>query len=102
MLLRSRPEGYGERLPRAQDVLLVIEIADSSVEQDLTIKSPRYARYGVPEFWILARQGARLIVLDQPSADGYQRHREYGADDVVSPNALPRVRVELRSLLAAR
>lgn len=47
-----RPGDYRERLPRPEDVLLVVEVADASLDYDLTKKVPLYAKAGVPEVWV--------------------------------------------------
>lgn len=52
-LLRTRPDRYRTGLPRAEDVLLVIEIADASLRYDRDIKGPLYALAGLPEYWIV-------------------------------------------------
>ena len=53
-LLRYRAAGYrGDNRPTAADVLLVIEVADSSLARDLGPKSLAYARAGVPELWVV-------------------------------------------------
>ena len=51
-LLRRRPEGYRAAHPSPADVLLVIEVADSSLEYDRNIKAHIYGRSGVPETWV--------------------------------------------------
>jgi Uma2 family endonuclease len=67
-LLRPRADFYTNSHPQASDVLLLIEVADSSLRTDCDIKVPLYARYGVPEVWIVAigkRQVLRFALPDQ-------------------------------------
>jgi Uma2 family endonuclease len=52
-LLRFRQDRYKTALPTAQDVLLVVEIADKSLCYDRDTKTPLYARHGIPEYWIV-------------------------------------------------
>src|SRR5687767_10570058 len=52
VLLRPRPDRYGDSHPTSADALLVIEVADSSVLLDRNVKSRSYARAGVPEYWV--------------------------------------------------
>jgi Uma2 family endonuclease len=52
-VLRHRADGYATRHPEPADILLVIEVADTSVEYDRSIKIPLYARAGVPEAWLV-------------------------------------------------
>jgi Uma2 family endonuclease len=58
-LLKPRPDFYAAGHPGPQDVLLVIEVADSSIGFDREIKIPLYARAGIPEVWSLAGESAR-------------------------------------------
>ena len=52
-LIRAREDFYAERHPTASDVLIVIEVADTSVEYDRDVKVPLYARAGIPEIWLV-------------------------------------------------
>src|SRR5512147_87129 len=52
-VLRIRADLYGISHPRPGDVLLVIEVADTSVRYDLDVKWPLYARAGIPEVWVV-------------------------------------------------
>jgi Uma2 family endonuclease len=52
-LLKYREDGYMDRHPSGADILLVVEVADSSVDYDFGRKLKLYARYGVPEVWVL-------------------------------------------------
>lgn len=62
----------GARLPHAPDVLLVIEVADSSLERDRDVKLPRYAAAGIPEAWIVDLPSDTISVYRQPGPDGYR------------------------------
>lgn len=52
----------GERHPRGEELLIVVEVADTTVRGDLTIKRDLYARAGVPEYWVLNLKSRKLIV----------------------------------------
>src|SRR5262245_8708891 len=71
-LLRPRPDFYTNSHPEAQDVYLVIEVADTSLVTDREVKLPIYARAGVPEAWLLDLATQRLEVHRHPTPDGYQ------------------------------
>lgn len=68
-LLRPQDDFYTEAAARADDVLLLIEVADSTLRFDLDVKAPLYARAGIPELWIVDIRGARLLRFASP-ADG--------------------------------
>ena len=79
-LLRPRDD-YAERLPSAEDVLLLVEVTDASLAADRAEKLPRYARYGVAEVWLVAGGGEGYIEVcrdPSPTEEGYgfrKRHR---------------------------
>jgi len=75
--------------PRAQDLLLVVEIADSSLNFDLTVKAGLYARAGVSEYWVLDVAGRRLVVHRNPRSGMYADVAAYGEHESVSPLAAP-------------
>ena len=52
-VMRSRDDYYGSRHPTPADVLLAIEVADTSLRYDRDEKIPRYGRYGIPEAWLV-------------------------------------------------
>ena len=52
-LLRPSADEYASRVPRSADVLLLIEVADTSLHDDRHVKLPRYAQDGIAEVWIL-------------------------------------------------
>ncbi len=60
-LLRRRDDFYRERHPRADDVLLIVEVAASSLRFDRKKKLPLYARHGIPEIWLVDLGGRRLV-----------------------------------------
>jgi Uma2 family endonuclease len=69
-IIRGSTTDYRDRHPNAQDLAMVIEVADSSLERDRTIKQRIYARAGIPIFWILNLGDRTLEVYTQPSDQG--------------------------------
>lgn len=76
-------------------MLLLIEVADSSVEFDRTVKLAAYARVGIPEVWIAARSERRIESYRGPVADQYTDVQYFGPGESVSPQAFPDVIVEV-------
>jgi len=60
ILLKPREDFYWSRFATGDDTLLVIEVSDSTFTYDRRIKAPLYARYGIPEYWIVEIERARL------------------------------------------
>lgn len=75
--------------PQPSDLLLVVEISDSSLRFDLSVKALLYARAGIPEYWALDINGRRLIVHREPASTGYVSVVAYSGTDQLSPLAAP-------------
>lgn len=69
-LLLPRDDYYASSKPRPGDILLVIEVSDSSLEYDRDVKLPMYAEAGIQEFWIVNLIDDCLEVYRQPTAGG--------------------------------
>jgi Uma2 family endonuclease len=72
---------YGNELPGAADVLLLIEVADSTFATDRDIKVPLYARYEVPQTILIDVRNRHLWHFSEPREYGYQVVRRYGGSD---------------------
>jgi Uma2 family endonuclease len=97
-LLARRAEGYGTRAPAPEDVLLAIEVAQSSLRFDLRVKVPLYARAKLHEVWIIDVEAERVHAFDQPVDGGYARTREFAAGERISIAALPTISVDIAEL----
>lgn len=78
-LLVPRADDYADGHPEAEDMILVVEVADSSIDFDRVVKREIYAENGIGEFWILNLVDRTLEVYRQPQADG-----QYGDVRVLS------------------
>lgn len=74
--------------PAAADALLVVEVADSSLLYDRTVKMEQYAEAGIPEYWIVDLRRKVIIVALHPVGSQYMDVREYGRDDCWQSPAL--------------
>ncbi len=100
MLLKPRLDDYGNAHPNAADVLLLIEVSDSTLTFDQSTKLSLYARYGVSEYWVVDVEGKRIVVYREPAAKGYVRKLEFSAPNAISPQAFPDVEVAVREIFA--
>jgi Uma2 family endonuclease len=89
---------YRRRRPQAPDVLLVIEVADTSLDYDLGTKQQIYAAAGVKEYWVVDVTAERVAVFRNPSKHGYRKHEEYSSGQRISPAAAPRAVLDLDEL----
>src|SRR4051794_7017735 len=69
-LLAPRPDDYASGKARPADVLLLIEVADTTLEFDRDVKGPLYAENAVAEFWIVNIAARSLIIFGDPRPDG--------------------------------
>jgi Uma2 family endonuclease len=99
-LVKPRADDYLGSLPAASDVLLVIEVADTTLAYDRDMKIPLYARHGIPEAWLIDVSAARLEMHRDPGPEGYRTLLRPDRDAAVSPLALPDVSIDLKALLA--
>ena len=74
-VLRFRDDYYGSQHPMPADVLLIVEVADTSLRYDRDEKMPRYGRAGVPESWLVDVQAGTITVFTEPHARGYGQER---------------------------
>ena len=100
-LLKPRADFYKRRAPEPADVLLLIEVSDSTLAHDRRTKVPLYARHAIPEVWIADVEGARLIVYREPGADGYARERAERPPETLEPAMLPGTAIDLAGLFVA-
>jgi len=83
-LLKFRQDSYYEAHPDPSDVLLIIEVSDTSYEFDRTIKLSLYASSGIPVYWIIDLRHNRIEVYEDPQSDGYQNQSLYVSGDRIS------------------
>jgi len=94
-----RDDGYLSGHPRPEDVIILIEIADSTVGFDRRHKLPMYALHGVPQVW-LGDINARMVeVHDEPIAAGYARVRIFDADDVLGLPGFPDLEIRVSDVM---
>ena len=95
-----RPGGLGGAwLPGPQDVLLVIEVADTSLERDRDVKIPRYAAAGIPEAWLVDLAGDAISVCRGPGPDGYAEIATVTRAETLRPLLLPGLAVGVDEIL---
>ncbi len=99
-LLSPRDDDYEARHPFPEDVLLLIEIADTTLESDREIKMPLYARGGIRESWLVDLNERQVTVYRQPSPEGYRLIQIYTLEETISPSLLPSITIALRDLFS--
>ena len=87
-------------VPRAEDILLIVEVSASTLRTDRGEKARRYAQSGIPELWIFVLAEDEVEVSRQPTPEGYGDVQRYRRGDTLTIQALPEVRLTVDELLA--
>ncbi len=99
VLLRDPPIG---RLPGPDEAVLVVEVADTSLAFDRSVKLFRYAQHGIPEVWLADLNADRFEVHSEPGPDGYRRTVRYARNDRVESATLPGLAFDANEALPPR
>jgi Uma2 family endonuclease len=98
-VLKPREDDYRKATPRPEEVLLIIEVADSSLAYDRAVKRSLYARHGIPEFWIVNLVAGEVEVCRAPTGDHYTSVSPVGREAILEPELLPGASIPVAALL---
>ena len=98
-LLQPRADFYILGHPQPRDILLIIEVADTTVRYDREVKIPLYAEDGIVEVWLVDINGQSLEVYREPTPDGYQNVRQLTRGASLSSLAFPDVTIAVNEIL---
>jgi Uma2 family endonuclease len=93
LVLKPRDDFYRHEKPRPEDVLLLIEVSDSTLEYDRQIKIPLYARAGIPEVWIINLNGEHVETYADPSGGTYQTTGSFSRGEDIQSRSLAALRL---------
>jgi Uma2 family endonuclease len=99
VLIRPREGFYGKEHPKPEEVLLLIEVSETSLRFDRNVKLPIYARNGVREFWLVDLNSDTISVFRKPKDDTYTETFTRQRQESVSPDAFPEFSIEVNELL---
>jgi Uma2 family endonuclease len=98
-LLKPRDDFYSSGHPTPEDVLLVVEVADTSAQYDRMKKMPLYARAGIPEGWLIDVARDLIEVYSHPANGRYQSFREARRGETLTLSSLPNFVVSVDDVL---
>jgi Uma2 family endonuclease len=98
-LLRPRDDFYAGSHPGPDDVLLILEVADTTLAYDRQVKVPVYARAGIPEVWLADLPGDAMESHREPSPDGYRIVQRYRRGERIAPQRFPDFSIGVEDLL---
>ena len=87
-----------KEVPRAADVVLLIEISTSTLDYDRDVKIPLYARHGIPEVWIFDETARAVSTHRDPAGTTFRTLLTPGQNETISQLLLPNVRISLADL----
>jgi Uma2 family endonuclease len=100
LVLRPRAVSYSREHPSPEDILLAVEVADTTARFDRLVKARLYSRAAIAEFWLLLTQECALEVYRRPDPDGYTEVTRLDGEAAVSPLAFPDVRFAVADFFA--
>jgi len=99
LILRPRDDFYANKFPLPEDILLLIEVADSSLRYDQTIKLSLYAEHRIPEYWIVNLERDILEIYRQPQNKSYLKQTLIDNPQVTfAPIAFPEITMTLKDI----
>jgi Uma2 family endonuclease len=90
---------YSQAHPGAEDIYLVIEVADSTLKQDCEVKDKLYARSSIVEYWVIDIKNRQVQIFRDPTPTGYSSQLILTETHSVSPLAFPEISIAIASIL---
>lgn len=101
LLLRPRADDYVDSRPGPQDVLLLIEVSDTTLDFDQGRKRNLYATSGIREYWVIDVNDRLVVAYSDPKGADFGDIVEHRLEDTLAPQALPGVRIAVKDLFAS-
>ena len=99
VLLRKRDDYYERELAQPHDVLLLIEVSDTTLNYDRTYKLPAYARNGIQEVWLVNLPDEMIEIYTEPLEKFYRATTRLRRGDSLTPMQLPAVTLQVNDIL---
>ena len=98
-LLKFREDFYADAHPGSADVLVAVEISDTSLEYDLQVKLPLYARAGIPEVWLIDLRAEAVEVHSRPASGEYRERLRFRRGETFSSKAVSGLKLAASDVL---
>ncbi len=100
-LLKPRADFYAESHPTPTDVLLLVEVSDSTVEYDREIKKSLYAANEIQEFWLVNLKQNTIECYSQPKNGNYRLARIFERDETIKSDTIENLQIEINEILVS-
>ena len=98
-LLRPRQDFYRNVHPGADDVLLLVEVADTSLEVDRGVKLALYAEAAIPDVWVTDLEAERIEAYRQPVGGRYTEQEVFGRGTTLAPQSFPDISISVDAIV---
>lgn len=98
-VLRPQDDFYSEQQPGPNDILLLIEVADSSLKYDRRVKSKLYGSAGIADYWIVNLPERQIEVYREPRPNGYRTVTYFAPSETLTPLAFADVPLTVDEIL---
>ena len=98
-LVRPPARRYRQQLPAPADVLLLVEVCDTTLAYDRDEKLPLYARAGIPEVWLVDLNANTISVYREPRHGAYAQLTTVGREAEIAPGEFPEVKVKVDDIV---
>ena len=98
-IIKRRPDFYAEQHPQPEDVLLIIEVSDSSLDYDAETKIPLYAKANIQEVWLVNLKENILQIYNEPTPEGYNIMLKRRYNQKISPGCFPDIALTVSEIL---
>jgi Uma2 family endonuclease len=89
---------YRRAHPKPADVLWVVEVSDSSLSYDRTVKVPLYAQHGIREVWVVNLNQSCMEVYCDLTEKGYRTKHQFWAGDEFASTLMPEVKFRVKDI----
>ncbi len=93
LIAKLKDQGYKGGHPKAEEILLLVEVSDSSLEKDRQIKLPLYAKANIPEVWIVNLEETCIEIYSKPVNGSYTQQIIYKPQDTINTNLISNLKV---------
>jgi Uma2 family endonuclease len=98
-LLKRRADFYRSVNATAADVLLAMEVSDTTIKYDREIKFPRYAENGIAEAWLIDLENDRVEIHTQPTVNGYKLVKILHRGDIAESTIFEEIKIAVNDIL---